>query len=463
MAASSPQAAAPEAGMDDGPSGTGRCEQVPSVRPVPDLFHRGSGFFRDIGYVSGVEALAGHRCRLHRERLGRPKLLTTYVGHGNRTLLDRPDRPPRFPVKEKQEALLRRLDHCVERPAILRHADQRRLRGQIVVPDVVVHRLEMPDALPGRGIECEHAVSKQIGPDAVAPVEVERRRADARENDAALHVEAHAGPVVCPADVLVGVGRPGLVSELARPGRGVEDPAPPAGHCVVGSDMSRCLRIRPLPASSAYDNKVLERHDRARALHGNARHFAVQIFVEVDHSVPTERFVRIAGRGIQAVEAVLDRAEDPSFRSVLGLPVADPAADSSAAPGGGLVERIKCPKEFPRSCLEGLDLDPSSRDVHNAVHNDRRAFDRGLGPLHRVACPVDPGRPQPRDVRPDDPVGCRKAAGTGRAAVVTPLAVRVVREPLARPGDRPSARRSDDCATSRLDEGSPIAGHAVYL
>ena len=211
--------------------------------------------------------------------------------------------------------------------------------------------LEVPLSFACHRVQCQHAVAEQVGADAVAAIEVEGRRADAREHDAALHIQAHAGPVVGAADMLVGVRRPGLVAVLARPRRGVEDPAAFAGLNVKGPDMSRGLRIGSFSAAPSDHDQVLVGHHRTGTFDRNALHFAIEILVEVNHSVGPKRPVGLAVGRVQAVQPVLCGTEYALLRAVFRLPIAHSPTDAGAAPGRRPLLWVERPQQLPTGSI----------------------------------------------------------------------------------------------------------------
>ena len=175
-------------------------------------------------HVVGRKRLARERRRRRREGLRRPRLLARDVALRDGTLLDRPERRPRHAVEHVQHARLAGLGHDVHHPAVVADREQLRRGHEVVVPQIVMHELLVPQALAGARIEGQQAVAEQVGADAVAAVEIERRRSGREVDDAARHVDRDLAPGVGAADVLPGVLRPGVVAELARTRNGVERP-----------------------------------------------------------------------------------------------------------------------------------------------------------------------------------------------------------------------------------------------
>src|SRR6185436_3587363 len=91
------------------------------------------------------------------ERLRRRRLFTGDRRLRDRSLLDRPYRLAGPAIEYVDEPLLADLHHGIDPPSIHRDRAQRRRRREVVVPQTVVHRLEMPDALAGRGVKADEA------------------------------------------------------------------------------------------------------------------------------------------------------------------------------------------------------------------------------------------------------------------------------------------------------------------
>ena len=208
----------------------------------------------DVGHG---ELLARERRRLGRERLRRPGLLARHVALRHRPLLDRPERLAGHAIEHVEEAGLGRLRDDVDALAVVLHGEQLRAGDEVVVPEVVMDGLEVPQALAGARVEREQAVAEQVRADAVGAVEIVGRRAGREVGDAALLVDGDLAPGVGAADVLPGVLRPGVVAELARMRNGVERPDQLAGEDVVRAEIAG-RRSVAFAGRRAQDDQVLE-------------------------------------------------------------------------------------------------------------------------------------------------------------------------------------------------------------
>ena len=148
------------------------------------------------------------------------------------------ERLARLALEHVDVAGLRDLRDGVHRPAIARHGHEHRRRGEIPIPEVVLHALEMPDALARPRVEREHGVGEQVVAEPVRAIKVERRRARRGEDHRAFCIDGHAGPRVRAAVDLVRLGQPRLVAEFARMRNRVKAPAQRAGLEVVGADVA---------------------------------------------------------------------------------------------------------------------------------------------------------------------------------------------------------------------------------
>src|ERR1035437_3451373 len=104
------------------------------------------------------------------------------------------------------------------------YGQQLRSRHVVVVPKIMMNRLEMPQAFSRAGIQRQQAVAEQVIALPVAAVEVVGRRSGRDVNNAALLIKAHVAPIIGGSDVLPGILRPSLVTELARVRNSVELP-----------------------------------------------------------------------------------------------------------------------------------------------------------------------------------------------------------------------------------------------
>ena len=215
-----------------------RGDELPVAAHAPQAVeHVAVRLGRDVGHLVLGHPLPGERGWPHRQGLGGPGDLAGDVRGRERPLLYRVDGLAGLPVEHEDVGRLGDLGHHVAPPAVVDDGEQVGGRREVAVPDVVVHGLEVPDALAGRGVEGEQGVGEEVGAHAVAAVEVGGGRAGGDENEAPLVVHRHARPVVGGADAEPGVGRPGVVAELAGMRDGVEDPPHLAGAHVEGADV----------------------------------------------------------------------------------------------------------------------------------------------------------------------------------------------------------------------------------
>ena len=363
-----------------------------------------------------------------RERLRRPGLLARHGALLDRPLLDRPQRLAGDAIEHEQEAVLGGQRHGVDRLAVVLDGDQLRRRGEVVVPQVVVHDLEVPHALAGARVERDQRVRVEVAADAIGAVVVVGRRAGREVGDAAARVDRDLAPGVGAADVLPGVLRPRLVALLAGMRHRVERPHQLAGDDVVGAQRARRRQVA-FAGRRAEQQQVLEDLARRARLHAaDQRGVAADALAQVDEAVRAERQDRLAGGGVDGLEVVVDLEDQPAIAAVRALPVVDAAPGDAAQPGvdpqllaGGRVERDE------RLVLR--------QHVHRGADDDRIELvdvvvaDR-VGPRHLQA-----GDVLRRDLREVD-----ELRGVGAAAVVLPLRRRLAAAPArARAGAPASA------------------------
>src|SRR4029453_9393747 len=237
-------------------------------------------------------------------------------------------------------AVLRDLRHDVAALAVLRDRDQGRGGGEVAVPNVVLHGLEVPDALAGRGLQAQDRVRVQVVSESVRAVEVVGRRAGPGVDETALDVERESRPRVRATDVFPRILRPGVVAGLARMRDRVERPALAAGVDVEGADVAR-RRRQSLGDDRAEDQQVfVEDTGRVDADADRAGLAALEAEAQVDAAVLAEVRDRLAGRRVERVEPVLGAEVDAPL--VAALPVHE-AADPPPAWGLRALERAEAP------------------------------------------------------------------------------------------------------------------------
>ena len=154
--------------------------------------------------------------RLVRKRLRRRRPLFRHV-----RLRDRPSRSTATraavgAVEHIGERLLCELHDRANRLAVHRQVDEDRVRGHVVVPDVVVHELLVPDHLAGLDVEADQRVRVQVVAGTMAAVHVVGRRFDAQVHVAQLRVGGERPPDAGVAGVLQ-PNRPAMSRCPARP------------------------------------------------------------------------------------------------------------------------------------------------------------------------------------------------------------------------------------------------------
>ena len=214
------------------------------VRPADPVlagdFERLFVEFRGIG----DQVLRGEVERLERfgnrgPGLGFGEFLAGHDGLRGFPFLDRPDRLAGVPVEGEGEPLFRGLDRHRHGLAVHGHIRQDRDIGEVVVPDGVVRRLEVPDPFAGVGVERDDAGAEQVVPGAEPAVEVDRRRVRRDVHDPAVEVGGERRPRRHIPGPPPGVVFPGVHPELLfGAGNHMELPLVLAGLRVVAQDVA---------------------------------------------------------------------------------------------------------------------------------------------------------------------------------------------------------------------------------
>src|SRR5260221_2718844 len=209
------------------------------------------------------ETLAGERSGSSREKLRRRRHLALHRARGERMLFDRKQGRPRRAIEKEHVALLAGLRDGIDPLSVAGNGDEARGGGEIAVPEVVPHGLEMPDPVSSGGVEGEERVREEVVAEAIGSVEIRGRGSRRHVDDPPRLVHGHARPVVGAAAVRPGVPGPRLVARLARMRDRVEGPAELARARVVGADVSRRGRQSlPHPPPSAETGLVHDARGR---------------------------------------------------------------------------------------------------------------------------------------------------------------------------------------------------------
>ena len=158
-----------------------------------------------------------------RKRLRRRQLLAVRAALRHRALLNRPDRIAGITVEHKDKTLLGRLDHDVAHALPGIDPRQRRLRRQVVIPDVVMHGLKRPHEFAGLGAQRDHGIGMLVVAGPLAAPEIRARRRRRQEYHAAVFVHRHRRPDI------------GMARDDAAMDQGIEAPARPPGPGIEGA------------------------------------------------------------------------------------------------------------------------------------------------------------------------------------------------------------------------------------
>ena len=179
-----------------------RREQRPAQEGrTVDLDRPGVQLRREVDQIALAHALAVEGRRLGGEGL---HARGPFAGDGalrHLALLDRPHGLAGLAVEDVGEGLLADLGYGLDPLPVDLDVEEDRSAGEVVVPESVPHRLEVPLLLAGRGVDGDQALGVEIVPVAVAAVVVAGRRAGTEVDPARLVVAAHPRPHVAVAGV----------------------------------------------------------------------------------------------------------------------------------------------------------------------------------------------------------------------------------------------------------------------
>ena len=305
----------------------------------------------------------------------------------DRPLLDRPDRLARDAIEDVDEALLAHLGYRPDGSAADRDVHQVGVRREVVVPQAVVHGLEVPHALPRLDVNGDQRLREEVVPQPVDAVVVVGGRSGRQIHVAELVVAGQHRPDVGVPRVAPRLVQPGVDAELVRAVRhGLKVPGVLAGPHVPGAHPARDRFLRDAAVCHLRPVDYAVTDDDRRRVDPEQQGVQVVALLAVrprqpDHrvhhaaAVGAEVRARPAALGVGADEVAIARApEDPLVPGPIG-----PVGDAPLRPGiahrrrpllVGL--RIEDPQRLAGSSVDRDALRERRVDVENAVHHQRR-------------------------------------------------------------------------------------------
>src|SRR5689334_25159880 len=136
---------------------------------------------------------------------------------------------------------------------------------QIVIPEVMVNRLEVPEVFARPRIQSEKRIGVEIIARAVSAVKFVLCRCERKIDDTALYINCDLAPYIDAAHVFVRVRRPRIVSGFAGARNRMKDPDKFAGADVECANISGRCEI-PFAGKATDDDQVFK--DTARCSGG---------------------------------------------------------------------------------------------------------------------------------------------------------------------------------------------------
>ena len=221
--------------------------------------------WRDLADFLAGHAVAREPGGLHRERLRRPRLIARRVEARHRTLLDAEQGLASEPVEHEQQALLRHLRDGRHALAVHGRLEERRLRADVPVVDVVMRELEVPDALARRRPQREQRRRVEVQARTAAAEVLIGRVAERNEHHVVHGVDRHRHPHAGPAPILPAVQAPGADVLFAVVRDDVEAPDFLAGDEIERARIARHAVAATFTRARGDDGEVLvERGRRVR-------------------------------------------------------------------------------------------------------------------------------------------------------------------------------------------------------
>ena len=337
---------------------------------------------REVGDFVGGKRRARKRRRRDRPRLRRRSRLAGHVAGRRWPFLDGVNRHAADTIQNEQQAVLgadgdRR--HGLVADA---RVEQQRWRLQVVVPNVVVNRLKVPEVAAGARISRDDRRAEQVVADAIAAVAIERRRAERHVQNAALDVDRHEAPDVDAGAPLRAVAAPSIGEALAGPRHAAKRPDELAAARIPGADVAGGAARWKLLYRAARDHEILV--DERRRRHAVETRVAALQDVgrrELHDAGVAETRCERTRLCVERDQASVARAEKQSRRSVprRGLPrvvaAAGPVLEAALRRLAGTRNR-RCPHLAAARGVERHDTGIRRRHVEAAADHQWRRLRR---------------------------------------------------------------------------------------
>ncbi len=421
-------------------------EQWPAPERLERIQRRRLDGGGEVDHVVGAEPLLRIRLGAGGKRLGCGRLFAGHIAGGHRVLLDRPDGLARHPIEHEEKAHLGgNRDDVTQRP-VDAHGAQHRWRRDVVIPQPVMHGLEIPFHRPGAGVEADDRLSVEAVSFSRSPVVVIARRAHGQVHQPTGDVDAERSP-----DIGVAGGAPRLVFPCLRGGIGrVLGNRAPTPHPFAGPHVERLNVTRWIVGIDQLIGHPVANDHEIPPHHGR-RCFRVVELVdrpsklrdETHHSGVAKALDQFSGRRIDRQQLPAAVHEDPALTTI--RPRGHAAVDEPGAVGrlSGIVgPGVVRPELRATVGVERDDAVVRRAQIERVVDHQRRRLkvpgaDASLG--HFTRGPLPCGR-QPRHRLAIDAGERGVLGGSGIATVNRPA-------PVLRPKD--VRVKHDDCHPER--------------
>src|SRR6202041_1066051 len=142
-----------------------------------------------------------------------------------------------------EEAVLGGERHRIRGLTVVLHRHQLRGGIWVVIPNVVMNGLVVPEVFTRAGVQREEAIGIKIVAWPIAAVELVLRGGYREVGDSVLLIDGDLAPDIHAAHVFVGIFRPRVVSEFARTRNRMEHPQKLAADYIEGANISRRRQV----------------------------------------------------------------------------------------------------------------------------------------------------------------------------------------------------------------------------
>ena len=286
-----------------------------------------------------------------------------------RPLFDRPHGLARHAIKHEGKPLFGHLHNRFDGFSVDSDVGQDWSGGQIIIPQIVMDQLEMPDTFTGFCLQAHQTVAEEIVAEPVPAIHVACRRRQRQVDITEFFIGTEIGPGVNSAGIFPRPVFPSLNAELALSRNGSKRPPELPGFDVITAYVaaSSFLDVRIIGNRRTDDSDVLDDERRRRKV--ERLRLRTKSGPKIDFAGFSKTANQFAGLQINSVQVRRANRQYPFVGSV--APIRNPTRGRTGERLRTEVCRLLHPKRPAGGRIECLDQTDAVGSVQHAIDHQR--------------------------------------------------------------------------------------------